>query len=69
MTTNQQFPEYIENFINHIQIVENKSDKTLDAYRVDLLCFLRFLKIHHNDVDPNKIEWLNIPVKVYLLST
>ena len=63
MTTNQQFPEYIENFINHIQIVENKSDKTLDAYRVDLLCFLRFLKIHHNDVDPNKIEWLNIPVK------
>lgn len=63
MTTNQQFPEYIENFINHIQIVENKSDKTLDAYRVDLLCFLRFLKIYHNDVDPNKIEWLNIPVK------
>lgn len=63
MTANQILPEYVEDFIRHIQIVENKSNKTLDAYRVDLVCFLRFLKIHHSDVDPNKIEWLAISVK------
>ena len=62
MVASQQFPEYIEDFIEHIKTVENKSEKTIDAYRVDLVCFLRFLKIHHNDVDPNKIDWLDISV-------
>ena len=56
-------PEYLLGFLNHIRVIQDRTPRTEEAYYIDIRCFLRFLKIDHNDVDPNKIEFEAIEIK------
>ena len=56
-------PKYLRDFLNHIRVIEDRTERTEEAYYIDIRTFLRYLKIDHNDVDPNKIEWENITIK------
>ena len=55
-------PEYLEDFLTYMQLIKARGERTVDAYYIDLRTFLRFLKIDHNDVDPNKIPFEEITI-------
>ena len=56
-------PPYLEDFLNHIRVIEDRSPRTEEAYYTDMKTFLRYLLIDHNDADPNKIEFQDIEIK------
>ncbi|MCD7742621.1 MAG: tyrosine recombinase XerC [Ruminococcus sp.] len=56
-------PEYLLGFLTHLRVIENRAPRTEEAYYTDLRCFLRYLLIDHNDVDPNKTAWESISIK------
>lgn len=55
-------PKYLQNFLNHIRIVEGRAERTEKAYYDDLKTFLRYLKIENNDVDENKTPFEDIKI-------
>lgn len=55
-------PKYLSDFLTHLSVIENRAERTVEAYYVDLRVFLRFLKISNNIVDPEKIEFENITI-------
>ena len=56
-------PKYLSDFLSHIRIIEDRTARTEEAYYFDIRCFLRYLLISHNDVDPNQTEFENIKIK------
>lgn len=55
-------PNYLKDFLRHIRVIEDRTERTEEAYFFDIRMFLRYLKIEHNDVDPNKVELEDIPI-------
>ena len=62
-TVKRDSPPYLEDFLNHIRVIEDRSPRTEEAYYTDMKTFLRYLLIDHNDADPNKIEFQDIEIK------
>ncbi len=54
-------PEYLEKFLNYINIVRNLSDRTTEGYYIDLRCFLRYLKLKNRLADRDA-KWEEIAV-------
>lgn len=55
-------PEYLEQFLTYMQLVKARGSRTVEAYYIDLRTFLRYLRIDHNDVDPNKTPFEEITI-------
>lgn len=56
-------PSYLSDFLNHIRVIEDRTERTEQAYYVDIRTFLRFLMIDNNAVDPNIVEFKSIEIK------
>ena len=55
-------PEYLADFLTYMQLVKARGDRTVEAYYIDLRTFLRYLRIEHNDIDPNKVPFEEITI-------
>ena len=55
-------PDYLEKFLTHMRIVKDRSERTVEAYYIDLRSFLRYLKIENNVVDENQVRFDNITI-------
>ena len=65
---NKPIPFYLKEFLTYLRVVKNRSERTVDAYYVDLLNFLRFIKISKglasNDSDSNDVDIADIKIDV-----
>lgn len=55
-------PDYLADYLTYMRLVKGRSDRTVEAYYIDLRTFLRYLLIDHNDADPNKVEFEDIAI-------
>lgn len=55
-------PEYLEQFLTYIKVIQDRADRTEEAYYIDLRTFLRYLNIKHRLCDPST-DWGNIKIK------
>lgn len=64
-------PDYLNDFLDYMITIQNKSPNTVKEYNYDLATFLRFLKIHFNLIDKsflnehefNQIEYSDISIE------
>lgn len=54
-------PECVNEFLNYLTTIKGKSTNTIDAYKVDLIMFFRFLKIYKG-LCSNDLEFEEIPL-------
>lgn len=54
-------PSYLKDYINYIRTVKNHSERTQEAYYIDLRLFLRYLKVVHHDV-PKDADFSSIKI-------
>ncbi len=59
---NNTLPECVNEFLNYLEIIKGKSPNTIEAYKVDLTMFFRFLKIYKGLIRNNNIEFEEIPI-------
>ena len=66
--TNKPMPFYLKEFLTYMRVVKNRSERTVDAYYVDLLNFLRFIKarlvLSLNDFKLNDINITDLSIDV-----
>ena len=55
-------PDYLEAFLVNLKVIKDRSDRTEEAYYIDIRTFLRYLRLTHNDVDKDT-EFENIEIK------
>lgn len=55
-------PICIIDFLNYLETIKGKSLNTINAYRIDLQLFFRFLKVYKRYPIPNGIEFEEIPL-------
>ena len=57
---NDELPESVSDFLNYLETIRSKSPNTINAYKIDLTLFFRFLSIYRglvkNDVEFEKID-------------
>lgn len=53
-------PPIVIDFLNYLETIKGKSQNTIEAYKVDLTMFFRFLKLYRNEV--KDIEFENIEI-------
>ena len=67
---NKPMPFYLKEFLTYLRVVKNRSERTVDAYYVDLLNFLRFIKISKglasNDSESNDVDITDIKIDVIM---
>lgn len=54
-------PYYLEDFLTNLKIIKDRSDRTEEAYYIDIRTFLRYLKLKHKVVKPSD-EWTEISI-------
>ena len=47
-------PEYLENFLTYIKVSKERSDRTEEAYYIDIRTFLRYLKLINNSTSKER---------------
>lgn len=57
---NDEMPIVIIDFLNYLETIRGKSINTIDAYRVDLLMFFRFLKLYREEIGDTEFEDIKI---------
>lgn len=55
-------PESVIDFLNYLETIKGKSNNTIEAYKVDLTMFFRFLKVYKNLVFDKSLEFEEIPI-------
>jgi len=55
-------PESVVDFLNYLETIKGKSNNTIEAYKVDLTMFFRFLKVYKNLVFDKSLEFEEIPI-------
>ena len=59
-------PDYLEAFLVNLKVIKDRADRTEEAYYIDIRTFLRYLRMIHNDVEPDaefeNIEIKNVPI-------
>ncbi len=60
-------PEYLESFLTVLRVVKNRSERTEEAYYIDIRTFLRYLHIKNGkcdaDADINSIAIADTPIE------
>ncbi len=54
-------PEYLADYLTYLKVVQDRTDRTEEAYYIDLRTFLRYLKLMHGDVSDGT-DWKAIPI-------
>lgn len=54
-------PEYLENFLTYIKVSKERSDRTEEAYYIDIRTFLRYLKLINNSTS-KETDWQEIKI-------
>ncbi len=54
-------PEYLENFLTYIKVSKERSDRTEEAYYIDIRTFLRYLKVINNSTS-KETDWQEIKI-------
>ncbi|SDA21074.1 Site-specific recombinase XerD [Ruminococcus sp. YE71] len=54
-------PQYLEDFLTYMKVIQDRADRTEEAYYIDLRTFLRYLKIKNRLCDP-AVEWGDISI-------
>lgn len=54
-------PEYLENFLTYIKVSKERSDRTEEAYYIDIRTFLRYLKLINNSTS-RETDWQEIKI-------
>ncbi|MBQ1536922.1 MAG: tyrosine-type recombinase/integrase [Ruminococcus sp.] len=54
-------PDYLADYLTYLKVVQDRTDRTEEAYYIDLRTFLRYLKLIHGDV-ADDTEWTAIPI-------
>lgn len=65
MISEQENPSYVNDFLNHMITILNKSQNTVKEYNYDLATFLKFIKMHYkltDETDLKKIEYNDITI-------
>lgn len=55
-------PPIVIDFLNYLETIKGKSENTIEAYRIDLTIFFRFLRLYRNEVDNKNIEFESIEI-------
>ncbi|WP_028509832.1 tyrosine recombinase XerC [Ruminococcus sp. NK3A76] len=59
-------PDYLEAFLVNLKVIKDRADRTEEAYYIDIRTFLRYLRLIHNDAEPDvefeSIEIKNVPI-------
>ena len=53
-------PKILKDFLVYLTTIKGKSIRTRKEYEYDIVLFLRFLKAMENDIDPSKLEDIDI---------
>lgn len=67
MIKEEQNPSYLNDFLDYMITIQNKSKNTVKEYNYDLATFLRWLKIHFkltNETDLKNIEYNDISIDI-----
>ena len=67
MIKEEQNPAYLNDFLDYMITIQNKSKNTVKEYNYDLATFLRWLKIHFkltNETDLKNIEYNDISIDI-----
>lgn len=56
----EKLPELILNFLNYLETIKGKSPNTIDAYKIDLTLFFRFLKIYREEISNIEFDLIDI---------
>ena len=65
MISRDKNPDYLNDFLDYMITIQNKSPNTVKEYNYDLATFLKFIKIHFNltnETDLEKIEYNDITI-------
>lgn len=54
-------PYYLADFLTNLKVIKDRSDRTEEAYYIDIRTFLRYLKVKHKAVS-NDCEWTDITI-------
>ena len=55
-------PQCVIDFLNYLEIIKGKSNNTIEAYKVDLTMFFRFLKVYKGLVFDKNLEFEEIQI-------
>lgn len=55
-------PYYLMDYLTYISVVKDRGERTVEAYFIDLRCFLRYLRIMHRDI-PADTDFEEIDIK------
>lgn len=56
----ESLPPIVVDFLNYLETIKAKSINTIDAYKVDLTMFFRFLKLYRDEVIDKNTEFEDI---------
>ena len=60
-------PYYLDDFLTYLKVVKDRSDRTVEAYFIDIRSFLRYLNVKHHAVPTetpfNKIKIKETPIE------
>lgn len=66
MIDKEKCPEYLTEYLFYLKVIKGRSERTVEAYYIDLRQFLRYLKMINSgisDVEFNKIEIKDVPLE------
>lgn len=58
----ESLPLIVVDFLNYLETIKGKSMNTIDAYKVDLTMFFRFLKLYRDEVTDTNTEFEDIVI-------
>ncbi len=59
MISKENNPEYLNDFLDYMITIQNKSPNTVKEYNYDLAAFLKFIKMHFHLTDETDLEKIN----------
>ncbi len=59
MISKENNPEYLNDFLDYMITIQNKSPNTVKEYNYDLATFLKFIKMHFHLTDETDLEKIN----------
>ena len=59
----EDIPYYLSDFLVHVRTIEDRTQRTEEAYFIDLRTFLRYLLVIHKDVDLSETDFEHINIK------
>ena len=66
MIQEEENPSYLNDFLDYMITIQNKSPNTVKEYNYDLATFLKYIKIHFHltdEKDLQKVKYNDIPIE------